>query len=115
MECATATDFEAGPPAHDERGRVGGPGRAVVLVGLVSAAGSGGVPQSVEQADLEEREAGLTRTELVLELDEQRRQEAAVDEELRVVHQQRVGTEAERGEQLERIARIGSAPSFHFH
>jgi hypothetical protein len=61
----------------------------------------------VEQADLEEGEARLAGAELVFELDEERREEATVHEELRVVHQDGIRPETERGQHRERIARDG--------
>ena len=49
-------------------------------------------------ADLEEGLPAAGRSELSLELREQRRQEARVDEEFRIVQQRRVWSQAELGQ-----------------
>ena len=99
-ECAGLVGVCAGGPLHHERGRVRFAGAELVLVLVANARG---VAHAVEQADLEEGEARLVRSELVLKLDEERGQEAAVHEKLRIVHQDRVGSESEGSEHLERI------------
>ena len=56
---------------------------------------------------MEEHETRVTGTQFVLKFDQQGGEESTVDEELRVVHQNRVRAESKRGEHLERMCRLG--------
>ena len=61
----------------------------------------------MKKADLEERETGIALVEFVFEFDEERGQKPPIHEELRIVHQDGVGTEAEPIQHLERIGGFG--------
>ena len=51
--------------------------------------------QPLQEADLEQRGAGLLRPELLLELGVQRAEEMRIEEQAGVAHPERVGVEAE--------------------
>ncbi len=66
----------------------------------------------MKKADLEERETGVALVEFVFEFDEERGQKASIHEELRIVHQDGFGAEAESIQHLERMGRFGGSRIF---